>query len=105
MKQQFARGLRLMVLKVAVRILVDMGVVQENLGAFDTGERIADLALPGAKGFDLGSAQNDTRLEGLEDMVVAPRFRIRHDVGHGRQNGIREFRRMASRRIRGWWYS
>ena len=45
-------------------------------------EGIADLALAGAQRLDLRAMQHDTRLEGLEDLIIPPGFMIGHDVGH-----------------------
>jgi hypothetical protein len=70
------------VLDVAVRILVDVRVVEPDLVLVHACEGVGDLPAPGAQGLDLGTMQDDARLEGLEDVKVVPGFRIVQDVGH-----------------------
>ena len=84
MQQQFARGLGLVILEIAVRILVNVRVVQKDLVVLHAREGVADLAFAGAQRLDLGAVQDDARLEGLEDVIVAPGFRVGHNVSHGR---------------------
>jgi dUTPase len=71
-----------MIAKVAVRVLVDMRVVQPDFTVFNAGESVADLALAGAEGLDLGAAEDDSRLERFEDVIVPAGLRIGHDLGH-----------------------
>jgi len=63
-EQQFADGLGLMVLEIAVRVFVNVRVVEKHLRVLDAGEGVADLPLAGAQGLDLSTAQGDARLEG-----------------------------------------
>lgn len=51
MQQQFTRGLGLMVLEIAVRVFVNVRVVEKNLVVFDAGVGIGDLALPARNAF------------------------------------------------------
>ena len=74
-QQEFAGGLGLVVLQVAVGVFVDVGVVEADLAIFDAGEGVADLAFAGAQRLDLGAVQDDPGLEGLQDVIVPPRFR------------------------------
>ena len=69
MQQQLALGLGLVVGGVAVRVFIDVCVVQPNLVVLHTGERIPNLPLAGAEGFHLSAAQDDARLERLLDVV------------------------------------
>ena len=74
-----------MVLAVALRVFVNVRVVEKDLVFLDAGKGVGDLALAGAQGFDLGAVQDDARLEGFEDVVVAAGFRVVEDVGHKQQ--------------------
>src|SRR6185369_14183667 len=55
----------------------------------DSRKSIADLPFAGAQGFHLSAAQNDARLERLEDVIIAAGFRIAQDVGHEMKFEIR----------------
>src|SRR5689334_1565758 len=82
MQQQLARGLRFVILQVAVRVFIDMRVVKKDLVVLDASEGIADLAFPSAQRFDLRAAQNDAGLERLNDVVVATSLGVGQNVGH-----------------------
>ena len=84
-QQEFAGGLGLVVEAVAAGVFVNVGVVKIDLVVFHAGKGVADLALAGAQGFDLGAVQDDAGLEGFEDVVIAPGFGVGKDVGHNRR--------------------
>ncbi len=71
-----------MILQVPVRILVNVGVVKINLAILHPGKGIADLPFARAQRLDLGAVQHDARLEGLQDMIIAPRFGIGQNICH-----------------------
>ena len=71
-QQELAHGLGLMVLQIAVGVLVNVRVVKIDLIVLHARKGVADLAFAGAQGLDLGAVQDDPRLEGLKDVVVAP---------------------------------
>ena len=64
-------------------VFVDVRVVEEDLVIIDTREGVADLAFAGAEGLDLGALENDPRLVGLDDVVIAPSFWVGEDFGVG----------------------
>lgn len=72
-----------MVQLIAVGVFVNVRVVEKYFVVLDASEGIADLPFAGAKGFHLRSAQHDSRLEGLEDVVIAAGFRIAENVRQG----------------------
>ena len=73
-KEKFARRFWIVIQQVAVAVFVDVRVVKEDLVIIDASEGIADLALAGAEGLDLGAFEDDSRLVGLDDVVVTPSF-------------------------------
>ena len=81
-QEQFARRFGRVVLEVAVRVFVNVRVVQPDLVLLDAREGVGDLSLARAQRLDLRAMQHDARLERLEDVVIAPGFVVGHDVGH-----------------------
>src|SRR6267378_1760910 len=71
MEEQFTDRFRFMVLEVSVRILLDVGVVKEDLPILDPGEGVTDLTFAGSEGFHLGAVKHDAGLKGLKDMIFA----------------------------------
>ena len=71
-----------MVLQVAMRILVDMRIVEIHLVILDPRKRVANLAFAGAQRFHFRAVQHDAGLERLENVVIAPRFGIGQNIGH-----------------------
>ena len=82
MQEQFARGLGLVILQIAVRVFVNVRVVEPDLVLFHARKGVGDLPLAGTQRFDLRAVQHDARLERFEDVIIAPGFVIGHDVGH-----------------------
>jgi hypothetical protein len=81
-EEEFPGGLGLVIVSIAPGVFVDVGVVEPGLVLFDASEGVGDLGFAGAEGFDLGAVQDDAGLEGFEDFVVSPSFRVVDDVGH-----------------------
>ena len=48
-----------MILEVAVRVFVDVRVMEKDLVVFHAGKGIGDLAFAGAQRLDLSAVQND----------------------------------------------
>jgi hypothetical protein len=71
------------ILKIAVRILINVGVVEKDLLVIHTRKGVADLAPAGTQRFNLSSTQDDSSLKDFEDMKIAAGFGIAQDVGHG----------------------
>ena len=80
-QKQFARGFRGVVLDVAVRVFVNVGIVEVNLVVFDPRKGVTDLSFSGPKGLDLGAAEDDSRLKSFQDVEIAPRLGIADDLG------------------------
>jgi hypothetical protein len=74
-----------MILEVAKCVFVNVRVVEKNFVAFHARKRIANLAFARAQSFHFRAAQNDSRLEGFEDVIIAPGFRIGDNVRHKQQ--------------------
>ena len=82
MQQQLALGLGLVIGGVAVRVFIDVRVVQPDLVVLHAGESIPNLSLAGAEGFHLSAAQDDARLKRFLDVVLVAGFRIGQDGVH-----------------------
>jgi hypothetical protein len=82
-QEQFARRFGNVVLKITVRVFVNVDVVNPDFVFVHAREGVGDLPLARAQRLDLRAVQHDPRLERLEDVVIAPGFVIGHDVGHG----------------------
>ena len=83
MEEELSGGFRLMILDVAKAVFVNMGVVKEGLVVLDPGKGIAQLAFAGAQSFDFGAFEHNAGLECFEDMIIAARFGIGENLGHG----------------------
>ncbi len=81
-QEQFARRFGNVILEIAVRVFVNVGVVKPGLVLVHAREGVGDLPLARAQRLDLRAVQHDARLEGFEDVVIAPGFVVGHDVGH-----------------------
>jgi hypothetical protein len=81
-QQKFPDGLGLVILEIALRVFVNVRVVEKNLVALHAGEGIPDLPLSGAQCLHFRAAQNDARLVGFEDVIIPPGFRVGDDVSH-----------------------
>ena len=88
MQEEFADGFRLVVLEVAVAVLVDVRVIEQDFAFFDTREGIRDLAFACAKGFDFRAFKDDAGLENFGDMIIAPGFGIGEDVWQNRASWL-----------------
>jgi hypothetical protein len=62
-----------------------MRIVQISLAILDPGKGIPDLGMARPQGFDLRSVQHDPRFECFEDMIIASRFRVAHNIGHNQR--------------------
>src|SRR5215472_13362977 len=71
-----------MVSEIAVRVFVDMRIIQIDFPVLDSGKGIGDLPLSCSKGFYLGPVQNDARLEGLQNVIVPSGFGVSENIGH-----------------------
>jgi hypothetical protein len=98
-KKEFARRFWIVVQQVAVAVFVDVRVVEEDLVIIDAREGVADLAFAGAEGLDLGALEDDSRLVGLDDVVIAPSFWVGEDFGVGHKR-IRPEGKPSGRKIR-----
>jgi hypothetical protein len=81
-QEQFARRFGNMILQIAVRVFVNVDVVNPRLVFFHAREGIRNLAFARAQRLDLRAVQHDASLERLKDVIIAPGFVIGHDVGH-----------------------
>lgn len=88
MEEQFSDCLGLMILQVAVRILIDVCVIEQHLVIFHARERIADLAFAGAQGLDLRAVQYNAGFKCFQDVVIAPGFGVGKNIGHVRRSGF-----------------
>ena len=70
------------VLVVNRAVLVDVGVVEENLVFVHAREGVANLGFACPQSLDLGSMEDNARLESLDDVVIASGFGVGQDVGH-----------------------
>ena len=84
-QQQFADGFGHVVLAVALRVFVNVRVVEIDLVFFHAGEGVADLAFAGAEGFHFRAVEDNPGLESFQNVVIAARFRVVDDVGHKQQ--------------------
>src|SRR5579883_176150 len=83
-QEQLPGGFGLMILQIAVGVLVDVGVIQEDFLVLDARKGVAELAFAGAQGLHLRAVQDNPRLEGLQDMVIPPGFRVGQDISHNK---------------------
>ena len=81
-QQQLAFALGDVVVDVAVRVFVNVGVVKPDLPVLDAGKGVRKLAPAEPQSFHLGSVEHDSRLEGVEDVVIAAGLGIGQNVGH-----------------------
>ena len=81
-QKQFSRRLGFVILDVAVRIFVNVRVVEPRFVFLDAREGVGNLPLARAQRLDLCAMQHDARLKGLEDVVIAPGFVVGDDVSH-----------------------
>ena len=65
-----------------MRVFVNVRVVKPDLVLLHAREGVGDLPLARAQRLDLRAVQHDARLEGFEDVIIAPGFVVGHDVGH-----------------------
>lgn len=70
-----------MILKVSVCVFVNVRVVKNHLLILDPRESVADLPLAGPQSLHFSPVQDDPRLERLQDVIIAPGFRIAEDIG------------------------
>jgi hypothetical protein len=104
-KEELADGLGLVILAIALGVFVNVDVIEINLIFFNTGEGVADLALAGAERFDFGAVEDDSGLEGFENVIVPARFGIGEDVGHKQQQPEDSFRLVARLELNCRWRS
>jgi len=81
-EEELARGLGLVILAVALGVFVNVDIVKKDLVILDAGEGIGDLAPAGAEGFDFGAVEDETGLEGFEDVEIAAGLGVVENVGH-----------------------
>src|SRR5207245_8019480 len=81
-QQQFAKSFGLMILDIAVRVFINVRIVQVDLAILDAGKGIADLAFAGPKRLYLRASQDNSRLESLKNMIVATGFGVRDNIRH-----------------------
>jgi len=84
MQQQLSRSFRLVILEIAMGVLVNVRVVQPHLIIIDPRKCIAYLSTTRPQRLDLGAVEHDARFEGLQDMIVPPRFGVGENVCHKR---------------------
>lgn len=84
-EEEFTDGFGLVVLAVAEGVLVNVGVVEEDLALVHAGKSVADLTAAGAEGLDLGAVEDDAGLVSGEDVVVAAGLGVVEDVAHKRK--------------------
>jgi len=75
-QQKFARAIRLGIGSVAVAVGGDVKGVEPSLPVFNAAVGVGQVASAGPDGFDLGTRQNDTRLNRLGDGVVVTRLAV-----------------------------
>jgi len=63
-----------MILQVAMRILVDVRIVEIDLIVLDSRKRVANLAFAGTQRFHFRAVQHDAGLERLDNVIIASRF-------------------------------
>lgn len=63
---------------------LDVAAVEPDLASLDAGEGIGEVHVALADGFDLGATEFESRLVGLEDVIVARSFAVGGDLGHAR---------------------
>lgn len=85
MQQELSWRLRLVVLDIAVRVFINVGVVEPDFILFHAGECVRDLPLARAQSFYFRAVQDDPDLKRFEDVIIAPAFVIGHNVRHGRK--------------------
>src|ERR1051325_5672022 len=78
-EQQFPAAGRLVIHVTAARVWLDVRVQKEDLAVPHDAVCVGDRHLPLAQGLNLGSAQDETGLEGVEDVVVESRALVARD--------------------------
>jgi len=89
-QKKFSDGFGLVILAIAKKIFLNMGIVQERFVVLDPDESIRNLRFTGTERLDLGTAQGKSSLEGLEDVIIPAGFRVRQNVSH-KKRGPEEF--------------